>query len=177
MPLTTYVRKVLLIQLCDVAYGTDLSRRLDAKDLVYYVECRGLGRPLGFYVVGPDNVLKSTVAYVNHNYNSKFRKVVATKSFDWKVALDSMDEEYCDHVLTSCTASEFEEKVREMYEIRPMPCKYRHAKVLPVYEDTTVDGRYRPIVPYCVEAEDVSDDQPSMLNNEQSDIVCFCKCK
>ena len=177
MPLKTYVRKVLLIRLCDVAYGADLSRRLDDKDLVYYVECRGLERPLVFYVVGPDNALKSTVVYVNHNYNSKFRKVVATRSFDWKVALDSMDKEYCDHVLTSCTASEFEEKVREMYEISPMPCKYRHAKVLPVYEDTTVNGRYRPIVPYSVEAEDVRNDQPSMLNNEHSDIVCFCKCK
>ena len=166
-------RKVLLIQLCDVAYGTDLSRHLDDKELVYYAECKGPGSPLKFYVVGPNNDLKRSASYAYNNYNSKLRKVVVTRSFDWKVGLASMNEEYCDHVLTSCTAIEFAEKVREMYKSGPIefpPCKYRHAKVLPVCEDTTFAGRYVPIVPYTVEAEDISD-------NEQSDIVCFCKCK
>ena len=166
-------RKVLLIQLCDVVYGTDLSRRLDDKDLIYYTECKGPGSPLNFYVVGPANDLKRTASYAYNNYNSRFRKVVATRLLDWKVGIASMNEECCDHVLTSCTAVKFVEKVREMYKSDPTevpPCKYRHAKVLPVWEDTTFAGRYVPIVPYTVEAEDNSD-------NEQSDIVCFCKCE
>ena len=181
MPTRSYANKVLLIQLRDVDYGADLSRYLNDKELVFYVEFRGLGRPLEFHVIGPDLPLKRAVAYVYNNYNSKLRKVAVTKSVIWEVALDFLNEEYTDHVLTSCTLGKFSEKVRAMHERPPIelsPCCHRHAKALPVTEDTTIGGRYPLIVPYTVETEDVSDDNaysPSMLNTTNNSTVCFCK--
>ena len=92
------------------------------------------------------------------------------------MALDFLNEEYTDLVLTSCTLDEFSEKVRAMYERPPIelpPYPSHHA--IPVTENTTIGGQYRPLVPYTVESEDESDDDntysPSMLNTTNNSTI------
>ena len=183
MPSKSYANKVLMIQLRNVNYGPDLSGYLTDKQLVFYVESCELGKLLQFHIIGPDLPLKRAVRYVYNYNNNKLQKVTATKSRLWEVALNLLCEEYTDHVLTSCTLDKFSEKVRAMYERPPIelsPCPYHHARAIPVTENTTIGGQYRPLVPYTVESEDESDDDddtysPSMLNTTNNSTICFCK--
>ena len=171
----SFANKVLMIQLRNVNYGPDLRDYLTDNQLVFYVESRELGKLLQFHIIGPDLPLKRAVRYV-YNYNDKVQKVTGTKSRLWKVALNFLNEEYTDLVLTSCTLDEFSEKVRAMYERPPIelpPCPSHHA--IPVTENTTIGGQYRPLVPYTVESEDESDDDntyfPSMLNTTNNSTI------
>ena len=107
--------KVLLIQLCDVAYGTDLSRYLAGKELDYYVECAGLGSPLEFYVIGSDDALTKSAEYVHNTYTSYFKKVAVTRTFYWVEGVDECNDKYTVKVLTGCSLEEFHEKVRTLY--------------------------------------------------------------
>ena len=176
MPLRKYAGKVLIVTLSDASYANDYARYMYDQKLAAYVECHG--QRLMFYIVGSDRELNNAVMYCYNNYNTKFRKVAKTHSVNWKDVIGSINEDFCDHVLTPCTLSEFYNEVMEKcgsVEVdipNAKKCQLNHAVLYPVTEDTTIGGRFLPIVPYGI--EDVSDDEK---NNEQSDIVCFCKYK
>ena len=179
MPSASYKGRVLLIRIHDLAYVSDFGALLDKKGLKYYVECRGLEQSTNFYTIGDDGQLKSTVAYAARSYNTKFRKVVSTVGVKWKKFLGTLDEQWCDHVLTACTLPEFYDLVKEYHATEPIPIpdckKTMHARRLPTYPgESTMGGRYVPIVPYCVEP--ISDDDGvELINNEQRNTICFCK--
>ena len=181
MPTATYEGKVLVVRINDLAYAGDFSAKLDKLDLKSYVECRGVGQPIKFYTFGDDVKLKSAVGYATRSYNTKFRRVVSTAGVEWKKFLGSLDEQWCDHVLTMCSLPDFYDEVTTWNTTEPIPgCeKSMHARRLPAYSwESTIGGRYRPIVPYDVEpAGDEDYHSVSMLNNEQRDTICFCKCK
>ena len=107
--------KVLLIQLCDVAYGSDLSHYLTDKELDYYVERAGLESPLEFYVIGSDDALTKSAEYVYNTYTDYFKKVAVTQTFYWVEGVDECNDKYTVNVLTGCSLEEFCEKVRTLY--------------------------------------------------------------
>ena len=178
MPSRSYAGKVLIVTLSDVTYANDYANYMYDRKLAAYMECHGIGQPLMFYIIGSDRELNNAVLYCYNNYNTKFHTVAKTRSVNWKDVIGSINEDFCDHVLTPCTLSEFYNEVMEKcgsVEVdipNVKKCQLNHAVVYPVTEDTTIGGRFRPILPYGI--ENVSDDEK---NNEQSDIVCFCKCK
>ena len=183
MPTSSYKGRVLIINLYDPAYAYDLTKQLDKKDLVYYVECRGPAQQFKFYTFGADDKLQSVVRYVRCGYNTKFRRGVSTVSIKWKKIIGSLNEQYCDHVLTALSLPVFYEEITKYNATKPIPIpvceKAIHARRVPTKpKDSTVGGVYRPIVPY-VAVRDGGEDyhSVSMLNNEQRDMICFCKCK
>ena len=103
--------KVLLIQLCDVTYGSDLSRYLTGKELDYYVERFGLENPLEFYVIGSDDALMESAEYVYDTYAD----LDVTQTFHWVEGVDGCDDMYTVNVLTGCSLQEFCEKVQTLY--------------------------------------------------------------
>ena len=183
MPTSSYKGKVLVISVYDLAYVLDLTEQLDKKDLMYYVECRGLGHLILFYTFGADDKLKSVVQYATRAYNAKYRRGVSTASIEWKKFIGSLDEQWCDHVLTTLSLPDFYEEIIKYNDTEPIPIpaceKVLHARRVPTKSiDSTVGGVYRPIVPYVVVSDGDKDyHSVSMSNNEQRDTVCFCKCK
>ena len=180
MPSATYKGRVVVIRINDLAYASDFANCLEKKDLKSYVECRGLAQHIKFYTFGEDVKIKSAIAYASRSYNTKFRRVVSTAAIEWRKFLGSLDEQWCDHVLTACALPEFYDAVTQWNVTKAIPIptceKSMHARRLATYPgDSTIGGRYKPIVPYDVEP--ISDDEANMINNEQRDTICFCKCK
>ena len=174
MPGRTYVGKVLKLTLRDVIYVRDLAGYLDDRYIKYYVENRGVGKPYLYYIIGDDALVKSAIQYCYLHYNTKYRKVVEIKSIPWKKFVGTIDEGFCDHVMTGCCIAEFYQEVieRNQPDPIPVPCRHPyHASPVAVTDDTTVGGRYPPIVPYTVDIEDISD-----AENIYKNTICFCKC-
>ena len=176
MPVLSYKGKVCCVSLSDVCYGGDFGWQLGLKKLIYYVECLGMGRRINFWFFGDDLKVKSLVGYAYRNYNTKFRKVVTAKCVDWKKFMGSLDDQWCDHVLTLCDLDEFYDNVRVANAGDPVQipeCRaVLHAYEVPADpEDTTVGGRYRPLVPYDVELT-LRDEE---MNNTDVNTVCLCK--
>ena len=169
MPSRKYAGKVLIVTLSDVAYANDYASYMYDQKLAAYVECHGVVQRLMFYIVGSDRELNNAVLYCYNNYNTKFRKVAKTRSVNWKDVIGSINEDFCDHVLTPCTLGEFYNEVMEKcgsVEVdipNAKKCQLNHAVVYPVTEDTTIGGRFHPIVPYGVEK---NGDEKKTMNNQ-----------
>ena len=159
MPCASYLGRVLRVNLSEMGYGKDLSNRLDKKNITYYVECRGLGQPIQFYMIGTTCELRSIIRYGERCYNTKYLKVMKTKSFKWKEFLGTLDDKWCAKGLTSCSLNDFYDEVKmangaETTVIpEPVKCQRYHCRKLVVDEDTTVGGRFHPIVPYAVDSD------------------------
>ena len=111
-PWADYDPKVLLIQLYDVTYGSDLSRYLAGKELDYYVERVGLETPLVFYIIGSFDAQVEAAEYVYDTYDD----LDVERTFHWTEGdIDGWPEDYTVHELTGCTLEEFCEKVRTLY--------------------------------------------------------------
>ena len=167
----SYEGKVVVIYIADVVYCQDFNRCLDNRQLAYYVECRGAGQPLVYYTFGNSKTIQSIICYARRSYNTMFKTVVKTRSLCWKSFVGSLDDQYCDHVLTSCSMDEFYDLVTAANQCEPVdvPCTHRiHAIPFVVDDDSTIGGRYRRIVPYTIKVEDNDEDT--------NDTVCFCKC-
>ena len=183
MPSRTYKGKVVCVSLTDLAYGGDFSSQLEKKDLKFYAECYGLGQQITFYVIGDDKKIQSVIQHAHRWYNTKFRRVIKSRSIDWKKFLGTLDEQWCDHVLTSCTLADFYDEVTIANARLPVEIPRCgggiHAQAVPNDpEKTTMGGRFKPIVPYVVEPASYYKDYRSvpMINNEQRDTICLCKC-
>ena len=106
-------------------------------------------------MIGDDKKIKSVIQYAHRWYNTKFRRVVSTGAIDWKKFLGTLDEQWCDNVLTSCTLPDFYDEVTIANVSLPVEiprCGAIHARAVPNDpEKTTMGGRFKPIVPYDVE--------------------------
>ena len=172
MPNRGYEGKVVIIYIADAVCCQDFNRCLDNHQLTYYVECRGVGQPLVYYTFGNSKTMQSIIGYARRSYNTLFKTAVKTCSLRWKSFVGSLDDQYCDHVLTSCSMNEFYDLVTAANQCEPVdvPCAHRkHAIPIAVADNSTIGGRYRRIVPYIIEDNDE--------DTKNNDTVCFCKCK
>ena len=110
-PWADYDPKVLLIQLYDVTYGSDLSRYLKGKELDYYVERVGLETPLAFYIIGSFDDQVEAAEYVCNIYDD----LDAERTFHWTEGVAEGPDDYTIQELTGCTLEEFCEKVQTIY--------------------------------------------------------------
>ena len=113
-PWADYDPKVLLIQLDDVTYASDLSRYLKGKELDYYVERFECKNPQEFYILGSFDDQVEVTEYVYNTYDD----------FDMEDSLHKTEgvpegpEDYTVQELTGCTLEEFKEKVQTLYNKR-----------------------------------------------------------
>ena len=102
---------MLLIQLYDVTYGSDLSRYLKGKELDYYVERFDCENPLEFYIIGSFDAQVEAAEYVYNTYDD----LDVERTFQWSEGVDGWPDDYTVDELTGCSLEEFREKVRTLY--------------------------------------------------------------
>ena len=110
-PWADYDPKVLLIELYDVTYGSDLSRYLKGKELDYYVERFGCENPLEFYIIGSFDAQVEAAEYLYNTYDD----LDVERTFHWTEGVAEWPDDYTVHELTGCTLQEFCKKVRTLY--------------------------------------------------------------
>ena len=110
-PWADYDPKVLLIQLDDVTYGSDLSRYLKGKELDYYVERFDCKSPLDFYIIGSFDDQAGAAKYIYNIYDD----LDVDDAFHWTEGVAEGPDDYTVHELTGCTLEEFCEKVQTLY--------------------------------------------------------------
>ena len=113
MPASSYKGKVCCVSLSEVGFGGDFGWQLASKELIYYVECHGVGKPINFWFFGDDLKIKGLLGYAYRNYNTKSRKVVTVKGVNWKEFLGSLDDLWCDRQLSMCTLNDFYDYVTD----------------------------------------------------------------
>ena len=111
-PWADYNPKVLLIELYDVTYGSDLSRYLKGKELDYYVERVDLETPLAFYITGTFDDQVEVAEYVYNTYDD----LDMDQTFHRVEGVPEGPDDYTVQELTGCTLEEICEKVQTLYD-------------------------------------------------------------